>query len=313
MNKHIEINIWKACNNRCRFCMSAGVINGEKKLTDTHLVIDEIERYAEKWFTSIGFLWWDISIHPWIYEIIETAKTNWFEEISIITNAMIYSDYNKAEKLIKSWATRINISVHSHDKNIEDYLTQIPWWLNKKLKAIDNFNKLNNDWFLQSPLSINIVLNWRNYKNILKTCIFFFKEKNINDIRLNFIWPRYFTSEKDKEELFLKYSDFLPYLKELIYLSLKLDLRITFDSIPACIFYKIDKVNYRNIIKKFLWEGFDKIEEFSNIKNWKSKKKDELKIKFELCNKCIYNNTCEWVWKEYGIECWGEEFNPIEN
>ena len=316
--KHIEINIWKACNNKCRFCMSAEVWMDEKKLTDTNLVIKEIEKYSMKWFTSIGFLWWDISIHPWIFEILNSAKNNNFKEISVITNAMVFDDHDKALKLIKSWVTRVNISIHSYKSKVEDYLTQVNWWLLRKLKAIDNFNDLHNKGILKSALAINIVLNWKNYKDIIETCIYFYKEKNIYDMRLNFIWPRYFTSKKDREDLFLKYSDFLSYIKKLIYLSLKLNIRITFDSIPACIFYKIDNKNYKKLVSKFLWESFDKIEEISNINknlvfDWKKQKKDDLKVKFESCNKCIYNKVCEWVRKEYVEKCWSGEFIAIKN
>lgn len=66
--KHIEINIWKACNNKCRFCMSAFVWMDEKELTDFSEVASEIHKYANKWYTSIGFLGRDISIHPSILD-----------------------------------------------------------------------------------------------------------------------------------------------------------------------------------------------------------------------------------------------------
>lgn len=316
--KHIEINIWKACNNKCRFCMSSNVWEDENELTDYKLVENEIKKYREKWYESIWFLWWDISIHPKIYNIIEIAKDNWYKEINIITNWMIFENYSKAEKLIKSWVTRVNISIHSHESKVEDYLTQIPWGLFKKIKAIDNFNELFNKWLLKSPLSINIVLNKQNYKNILKTCLYFYIKKNIKDIRINFLWNRYFYSPDDKEKLELSYTEFLPYFKKLLMYSLKSNLRITFDSIPGCIFYKLWLTNIRFIIWRFLWEEKDHIEEVVNINkkldfNWKNQKKDELKIKFKDCEKCLYLISCQWVWKEYVKRFWSNEFKAINN
>lgn len=314
--KHIEVNIWKACNNKCRFCMSSLVWENEKELTKFELVKNEIIKYSNKWYKSIGFLWGDISIHPNIYKIINESKLQWFKHISIITNWMLFADIYRAQKLISSWVTRINISIHSHNKNIEDYLTQVNWWLIKKLKAIDNFNILYTKKKLLTQLSINIVLNWINYKDILKTCIFFHKIKNIKDIRINFIWNRFFFTSNDKKKLWLKYEDILIYLKQIIIYSLKTDLRITFDSIPACIFYKLWFKNPDYIIKIFLWEEYDYIEEVSNINmntifNWKEQKKNELKIKFPNCRKCLYNMTCQWVWKEYYNEYWNTEFISI--
>lgn len=316
--KHIEINIWKACNNKCRFCMSAEVGNDEKQLTQFNLVQKEIKSYANKWYTSIGFLWWDISIHKDIYKIVWEAKKQWFEVINIITNGMIFEDYSKAEKLVLSWVTRINVSIHSHNDSVEDHLTQIPWWLQKKLKAIDNFNDLHAKWLLLSPISINIVLNWLNYKNILETCVYFNTQKKIHDIRINFIWTRFFYSKEDENNLPISYSEVQDYIKKVIYFSLKYNIRITFDTIPPCIFYKIDNKNYKKIISKFLGEEYDHIEEISNLNlnwkfNWKKQKIDELKMKFKNCEKCSYKNTCQWVWKEYIEKYWDTEFIPIRD
>ncbi len=320
MKKHIEINIWKACNNKCRFCMSSQY--AIKRVWETfwlvafNLIKKEIKTYAIKWYKSIWYIWWDISIHPNIYEIIEKSRKYWFENISIITNAMVFSDYNKAEKLILSWTTRINISIHSHNCNIEDYITQINWWFEKKLLAIDNFNKLYNHKVLKNPISINIVLNWLNYKDITKTCLYFYKIKNIKDIRINFLWNRFFFSEDDKKKLELSYTEFLPYLKELIIFSIKINLRITFDAIPACVFHKLGFKNHNFIIRKFLWEELDYIDEVSNINmdvkfNWKEQKRNELKTKFDKCNDCLYSNKCQWIWKEYVKRYWEDEFNAI--
>lgn len=315
--KHIEINIWKACNNKCRFCMSAEVGRDEKKLTDVDLVIKEINTYADKWYTSIGFLWWDISIHPHIFRIIKESKKYWFQNINVITNGMVFSDYNKAQALVLSWTTRVNISIHSHIHKIEDYITQIQGGLEKKLQAMDNFNDLYNKWFLLSPVSINIVVNGMNYTSVVESVLYFYKMKWIRDIRINFIWNRYFFTEQDKVILALTYTKFFVYLKRLVYIALKYNIRITFDSIPACILYKVDPKNYKTIIARFLWEDKDHIEEVSNINmdttfDWKKQKTDDLKSKFSQCNNCIYRDTCQWVWKEYVEEYWESEFNFIE-
>jgi MoaA/NifB/PqqE/SkfB family radical SAM enzyme len=315
--KHIEINIWKACNNRCRFCMSSQY--AIKQVWETFWfvkfeeIIKEIISYSKKWYDSIGFIWWEVSVHPNFFDIITESKNAWFKNINIVTNAMIFSDYKKAESLINLWTTRINISIHSHIEEIEDYLTQTKWWFKSKLKAIDNFNKLYDSGLLKSKLSINIVLNGLNYKDIVETCLYFYKIKKIDDIRINFIWNRFFASNQDKTDLELRYSDILLVLKQLIYISLKFDIRITFDSIPPCIFYKIDKINYKDIIKRFLWESFDYIDKISNINknevfNWKEQKKNDLKIKPKNCKDCIYNKQCEGVWKEYIEQYWDNEF-----
>ena len=314
--KHIELNIWKACNNKCRFCMSSKSSLWDIKFVSLDILKKKIKLYADKWYNSIWFLWWDISIHPNILEIVKFCKQNNFENINVITNWMVFDNEEFANSLIESWVTRINISIHSHINKIEDYLTRVKWWLQRKLKAIDNFNKLYNSWKLRDALSINIVVNKKNYKNIVETCLYFWKEKNINDIRINFIRLNKDVKE-NWDDLKLSYTEFLPYLKKLVYISIKYKIRITFDTIPACIFYKIDKKNYKVIIKKFLWEDLDHIVEIDHINkndnfDWKKRKKDIFKTQFKNCEFCIYRESCQWVRKEYWMIYWWEEFKPIK-
>ena len=85
---------------------------------------------------------------------------------------------------------------------------------------------------------------------------------------------------------------------------------------PACIFYKVDNKNHEKIIDKFLWENKDHIREIDHInKNlifeWNYVKEFEEKTKFSQCEKCIYINSCQWVWKSYPWLFWKEEFIPI--
>ncbi len=314
--KHIEINVWKACNNKCKFCMSSKPSLWDIKFVELGVLKEKLKNYYNKWYRSVWFLWWDISIHPNLIEIISYCKKLWFIEIQAVTNGMVFDDYDFIEKVIKAWLTRINISIHSYVSKIEDYLTQVPWCLNRKLKAIDNINLIYKKWLLKSPLSINIVLNKYNLHTILETVLYFYNIKNINDIRVNFIW----LSEDVREnwwELKISYTEFLPYLKKLIYISLKYNIRLTFDTVPICIFYKIDNKNYKSFIKRFIGEQFDHIEEIDWINkkrvfNWNYVKEFEEKIKFFQCSKCIYNKKCQWVWKEYPILFWNKEFTPIK-
>lgn len=296
--------------------MSAWVWYDELQLTDYRIVHDEILKYFQQWYRSIWFLWGDISIHPDVYKIISFCRELWFKIINVITNAMVFDDFDKATKLVESWVTRINISIHSHDASVEDFLTQIPWWLKRKLSAIDNFNILHKQWKLTSPLSINIVLNRQNLDRILETCVFFYRQKNIKDIRINFLWNRYFFWPSDKEKLELTYTEFMPQLKKVIYFSLKYRIRITFDTVPACIFHKIFPDNSDVLIQRFIWDGSDHIEEISNINknwnfDWKKQKKYSLKKTDKKCLRCREYRNCQWVWNEYVEKYWFDEFEVI--
>ena len=313
--KHIEINIWKACNNKCKFCMSSKSELWDIKFVSLDILKDKIRGYSDSWYKSIWFLWWDISIHPKIKEIIFFCKEQWFININVISNWMKFDDIDFCKDIIDRWLTRVNLSIHSHIDEIEDYLIQVKWWLQRKLKAIDNFKHFYDNWLLRDDISINIVLNSKNLRNIVETCLFFYLKKKVNDIRINYIWLNDDTNE-NWDDLRISYTEFLPYLKKLIYISIKYNIRITFDTVPACILYKIDNTNYKSLIKKFLWEDYDHITEIDHINNndkfnWKERKRDLLKVHFDWCNKCIYYNSCQWVRKNYGAIYWWDEFIPI--
>lgn len=291
------------------------------KLADLSYVKNKLEYYAKQGFNSVWYLWGDISIHPKIIDIISYSKELWFKSINVITNWMLFSNYEYAYQIVDAWVTRINISIHSHISETEDYITKIPWWLERKLKAIKNFQKLQKDGTLKSNISINIVLNKLNLEKILDTVLFYYK-KWINDIRINFI--RLSDSDgliKWWEELAISYTDFLPYLKKLIYISIKYNIRITFDTVPPCIFYKIGKKNTDSLVKRFLWEQFDIINQIDHVNiddekerfKWKYRRLNILKTKKKECKKCKYNDICEWVWKEYKQIYSLSEINPITN
>ena|GEM_PF-3308856 len=55
---------------------------------------------------------------------------------------MKFDDPVFARKLVEAGVTRINFSIHSHLPEVEEYLIQVPGGLERKMKAIDNFNAL---------------------------------------------------------------------------------------------------------------------------------------------------------------------------
>lgn len=315
--KHIEINIWKACNNKCRFCMSSDQQLWDIKFYDFDKLKEKIVWHINNGFRSIWFLWWDVSIYPHIVELISFCRSVWFEQIHAITNGMLFSNYEFAKKVVYAGLTRVNISIHSHISQVEDYLTQVPNGLQKKFEAIKNFQILHASGLLNSPVSINMVLNQKNYTTIVESVLFFSKKLWINDIRINFIWLDE-SIEKNWDDLKVSYTEFFPYLKKLIYVSLKENIRLTFDAIPPCIFYEIDKKNYKMIISRFLGEEYDHINEIDWTNwdkqfSWQEQKKDTLKTQFRQCTLCEYSKTCQWVWKEYAKIYWDKEFINITN
>jgi 2-iminoacetate synthase ThiH len=51
--KHIEINIGKACNNKCRFCMSSKPELWDIKFSDLEVVKEKLHNYYNTGYRSV--------------------------------------------------------------------------------------------------------------------------------------------------------------------------------------------------------------------------------------------------------------------
>ncbi|MCX6746265.1 MAG: radical SAM protein, partial [Candidatus Parcubacteria bacterium] len=235
-------------------------------------------------------------------KIVKLAKILGFKIIHIISNGRKYNNEKFLGQLIKNGVNRFSVSIHSHQPEVEDYLTQRPGGFEEKIQGLKNLVKLNQH------ISVNLVINNLNYKDILET-LSFFKELGINDFRLNFIWLH--GRAKDNKDLFLKYSDFLPSLDEIIRQSKINNFTIAFEGIPACLINDKNKLDYIGELRDLNTEvvAFNNPQKERENFNWQERKANEFKIKHENCSKCKFANLCEGVWKNY-IDIYGwSEFN----
>jgi len=301
--KHIEINIWKACNHKCIFCMSW--ITRNKVLWFEKLVNlkKEIKILKEKWYNSIWFLWWEPTIHPNFLELVSFTNKQWFQNIEVITNGSTFDDKTFLINSIKNGLTRISVSLHSiNNKQEEELVWGVKNVLEQKIKSIKNILYLFNKWVLKKELSVNIVINKLNYRNIKKTIIFLYKLW-VKSFRINFIqleWYSIFNYEK----LALTYEDFKKYFKEIIDLHKNFyDIKINFEAIPWCYSW----LNYKDFLE-YSEQDIDKQKDkisrddidlvSRNIINqlyWRRQKK----VYLEKCKYCFLKWDCEWIWKRY--------------
>lgn len=301
--KHIEINIWKACNFWCIFCMSW--LTKDKLLWFEKLetIKTEIRKLKNLWYESIWFLWWEPTIHPKLIDIITYAKNNNFKNIEIISNWSTFYDKNFLNDCIKSWLTRISVSLHSINNKQEEILSgNVNWVLEKKILSIKNILALYNKWFLKKELSVNIVISKANYKNIKKTILFLFKIW-VNSFRLNFIQLEW-NSTKYYELLAIRYEEFKKYLKEILELTKNhKKLKINFESIPWC-FSGLSYIDYLKFSEQKIDMQKDKVSRDDSdfisreIKNQKILRRN-LKSYLKKCENCFLKDNCEWIWNRY--------------
>ena len=247
-------------------------------------------------------------MHPQVLQIIKLCKLLGFKIIHIISNGRKYADEKFLLALIKNGVNRFSVSIHSHDSTVEDYLTQRPGGFQEKIQGLKNLNKFYQKSLISNPVSINIVINKLNYKDIVQT-LRFLNKLGIKDFRLNFIWLHGRANKYN--ELFLKYSDFLPYIDKIIKLVEQKGITLAFEGIPPCLIKNQQRLSYLGELRDKKTEiiAYNNPNKSRERFNWQERKKNEFKVKHENCNACQWNEICDGVWQDY-IKIYGwQEFN----
>ncbi len=301
--KHIELNIWLACNHKCIFCMSGIARWKILWFENVSNLKHEIDTLSSKWYDSIWFLWWEPTIHPGFLELVSYAKQKGFINIEVITNWSKFHNKKILLECVKSGLTRISLSIHSLDYKKESILLWgIDNALDQKIESVKNIVYIYNKWLLKKELSINIVVTKKNYKDIYKLILYLYKFW-VNSFRLNFVQLEWYSTQ-NYNLIAIKYENFKKYLLDIISLSKKyLDLRVNFEAIPWCFSW----LNYKDYLiysEQSIDREKDKISrddidfKSRNIINQLDRRK-ELKWYIKKCNMCFLKSNCEGIWKRY--------------
>lgn len=301
--KHVELNLGLSCNHKCIFCMSWITREKIRRFESKELIEKEISLLSSKWYNSIGFLWWEPTIHPYFLDLLFYAKENNFQDIEVISNASTFHNKKFLLQAIKDWLTRISLSIHSHISKKEEFLSWgIIWILDKKLQSLENIINLYKNWFLKRELSVNVVISKINFREIKDTVLFLYK-KWVRSFRINFIQLEW-TSTKNYSILALRYEEFLPYLKDILNLANQYnDIRINFESIPWCFswldYFDFLKYSEQSIDKEKYKLSRDDIDFIT--RDIISQKWDRWRVKdyISKCNYCFLKWDCEGIWNRY--------------
>ena len=98
--RNVEINVGKACNNKCVFCLDGMPTKEDQSFIDFDVMKSELERWAAEGHRSVGFLGGEPTMYPKIAESIAHARDLGFSRIAIATNAMMFRREAFVDKLI---------------------------------------------------------------------------------------------------------------------------------------------------------------------------------------------------------------------
>lgn len=300
----VNYSVWNACNLRCRFCYNDQWRNSVQYFKDFEVMKLELQKLKEK-VNGINIIWWEPLFYSRIFDLLDYIRDIWFDKISIVTNWVKLSDYKFAEKILSYNLRSIYISIHSHNPEIEDILTQRKGVFEKKLLWLRNVQNIIKEKRYSTLLQINVVANQKNIE-VLSDIIAFYYGLWLRFISISWIILDTDCSDNNKE-MVPRYSDIISQLDRIYDFNLK-GLKLSVDWTPLCIhkniknrFYRIRELNVRP--KYSLLETGENLLDFH--KNYK--------IVLKKCKKCVaFNRLCFGVYSRYINKYWEEEFESLD-
>lgn len=308
-NDNLIIRVWKACNFRCNFCnISYNERNVQLKESLKNIVAQFHYKFKysnlESKYLTITISWWEPSIFQketiFILKYIKKFLDNKNIEsnFEIQTNASNI-DNNFANKLSLCWVKMALVSFHTIEKNIYEKVLWVKY--ENFYKVLEWIKNLQNN---NIEVITNSILSNENKNNFFETIKFlklnfplinFFNIWTIQPngdalININIVAPKYEEIEKEYNKVFF-------YLKKS-----KKEYFSHYVWPPACYIYS--KHDSLEIVRN---SDFRKNFNFSE-KYYINKINDKNKIQIKDCEKCLYNNICSGIWKEY---VWLQKLKPV--
>ena len=312
--RNVEINVGKACNNRCVFCIDGLPKAEDRSYMDIDHMKGEIARFYELGNRSLGFLGGEPTTYPKLPEAIRYASDMGYTRIAIATNATKLRLTHYTDRLIDAGLTRVTVSMHGHTSDLEDRLTRVPGNFRKKVVALRYLVKLRDEGKLRDNVSVNIVVNGWNYKYMPQMMRFFYR-LGLDDIRANFVRTEGYAL--DDASVTPRFTDVVPYIMKAVMLNeFHYRKSFTLSGFPLCTLPWEFLANSK-LAQKVLGEfrdldtdcsvrsesdtpfGIEELGEGRARFNWQDRKRADLKIKPDQCLQCRYDNVCEGVWNAY--------------
>lgn len=300
----VNLNLGETCNSRCKFCYNDKLREWDYSYTPIKDLLSQLDNLI-KYTDSINLIWWEPLYYPSLFDVLDYCTKVWFKKITIVTNWTRLSDIDFCKRLISyDIIKRITLSIHSINSDIEENITQRKWFLEKKLKWLDNLLLFSWDINKNFTIAISLVINSYNYC-VLSDTIDYFQNLWIKNISLSWMILTTWTSNTNMDIL-PKYIDVIWSINKV---NLLWDVRLIFNWMPLCIYNKI-KIESKFLIRELMKEHIHSIRtDWNNLFDAHI----SYKTKCLACNDCyVYWTFCNWPYTYYIEKYWIEEFHWLE-
>jgi len=319
--ENFELNIGRACNSRCIFCVSRKATPAERAWVPLDRARTELEQARRQGCTALGFLGGEPTAHPRLLDLVRAGRQLGFTRIALGTNGLRLADPDFLLALLDAGVTRVGVSIHADIASIEDRITRVKGGFARKCQALKNLVAVRDRGRLMDGLAVNPVLH-RRLLDRLPRMLAFLKRLGIGDARFNSYRP--VTLGREDRALCPRFSDVTPRLQELIAENEScFGFHLTLGDFPFCAF-PVPVLEDHVLLARYVGERFDLATQVSIVSekrsahgaglarfSWRDAKRDRLKAKPCACQACAWEPACEGIWLTY-LELWGEsEAHPL--
>jgi MoaA/NifB/PqqE/SkfB family radical SAM enzyme len=306
---NVDINLGKACNNRCRFCSNGDPMPEELRWAEMTTVEEEIRRRRIEGAESIGFLGGEVTLYPRLERVVRLARELGFRRVALCTNASRLADPELLGRLLDAGVTRVAVSIHSHRASVEDYITRRPGSFEQKVLALRNLVAAERRGRLPDGLSLNTVLHRKNVEH-LDRFVRFMAGLGVGSIRFNFIRPC--RGAEGSKAWVPRFSLVTPNIMRVVALNESgLHLALNFGDIPFCK-YPREVLAQPALRRRYVGESWDMDTDVSVT--WRHQRKamparstrfnwQQRRLEFKsfapTCRTCALREACEGVWQKY--------------
>jgi MoaA/NifB/PqqE/SkfB family radical SAM enzyme len=301
--KTADIKLGYGCNDKCVHCVveklrDIAIKNRHLDLkTDEYL--KEIDNVVAQGIKRVVVTGGEPTIRkdfPLIIDYLHKAK----REIFLQTNGRFLSNIELVNKVKGKIDTYI-IALHGPNAPIHDIVTQSQNSFDQTVQGIKNIINTNGN------ICGKTVISKLNYKTLLKTCKLY-TQLGVHEIYI--AYPHSSGEVNYIQKVAPTYTQIKPYIEECLDWAIENNINLKLESILPCNLDKEYPLKYYYDFTELMAQKKFKMVD-ANYDSWESFTKRDKKKDLSKCQKCLFNQHCNGIWREYVAAYGFEEIKPI--
>jgi MoaA/NifB/PqqE/SkfB family radical SAM enzyme len=294
-----EVKITLRCNQSCIMCKTDPEVRNV--LPDAAAMEKLLPRLAEK-TDCLTLSGGEPTLDPRLPQYVEMAHRAKFRYIEVQSNGIRLADYDYVKRLVDAGGgvTSFLVSLHAHEAELSDRITQAPGTFDKTMRGLHNIKKVGANLVL---CFVIISLNYR----CIPAYVDFIKSELGHSADILFTLAVPVHRVLDNRELLPRISDFSPYLRDGLDKCRPRDVNEP-GELPKKFQPRAMVIGGSGLTMCAI-PGFEHMH--SERKSGAPRDTWDLLMKAEQCRECKWDGCCSGFWRRYADLYGTDEFVPV--